>query len=374
MSKAMDVDFLQSEQLRGLVPLNALSESQWRELRPSLKIESLLAGQGVLRRGDCDQQHYYLLSGEVELADEQGNRELVMAGSLTGCHPLSPAVPRQHDARAVTDITYLRVDSALLDRLVSWRQAYQDLLLEQADSEEEQSWLESLLQSPLFRRVPVANVRPLLASLARVEQAAGTDVITQGDLGDCCYFLCRGRAQVIRDVDSDKQVLAELEEGACFGEEALLSEQPRNASVTLLEDSLLLRLDKQAFYTYLRAPLVASVSFGEAARLLAQNAQWLDVRLQDEYEQGHAHRAVNMPLHLLRLKARLLNPELTYLCYCDSGKRSETAVFLLGEMGFKAYALRGGVNDLPAVQRDALVGEVGAGYLLRSGGRIEASH
>lgn len=372
MNRANLLDFLQSEQLRSLVPLNALSEAQWRELRPSLRIESLLAGQALLRQGDCDQQHYYLLSGEVELLDAQGQREIVMAGSLPGCHPLSPTVPRQHTARAVTDITYLRLDSAQLDRLISWREAYQDLLLQQADGESQQ-WLESLLHSPLFRRVPVANVRPLLASMQRLEMPAGSHVIVQGDLGDCCFFLCRGRAEVIRDSDSDRQVLAELGEGACFGEEALLSELPRNATVTLLEDSLLLRLDKKNFIAYLRAPMVADVSFGEAVRLLAQNAQWLDVRLQDEYEQGHAHRAVNMPLHLLRLKARLLNPELTYLCYCDSGKRSETAVFLLGELGLKAYTLRGGLNALPAVQRDALICEVGAGYLLRSGGRIEQS-
>jgi len=61
--------------------------------------------------------------------------------------------------------------------------------------------------------------------------------------------------------DSQRQVLAELELGACFGEEALLADRPRNASVTLLEDSLLLRLDRQDFVALLKAPVVDQLSW-----------------------------------------------------------------------------------------------------------------
>ena len=80
-----------------------------------------------------------------------------------------------------------------------------------------------------------------------------------------------------------------------------------------------------------------------------------------------------MPLHLLRLKTRLLDQGKTYLCYCDSGKRSASAVFLLSQLGYSAYALRDGLDALPAIQRDALLCESGSGYLARSGGRTERS-
>ena len=69
----------------------------------------------------------------------------------------------------------------------------------------------------------------------------------------------------------------------------------------------------------------------------------------------------------------LLDKERTYLCYCDSGKRSASAVFLLAQLGYSVYALREGLDGLPAVQRDALLCESGAGYLARSGGRTERS-
>ncbi|MCY1429970.1 Rhodanese-like domain protein [compost metagenome] len=136
---------------------------------------------------------------------------------------------------------------------------------------------------------------------------------------------------------------------------------------------MLQRLDRRDFLELLKAPVVDEVSLGEAVRLLGNGGQWLDVRLQDEYERAHAPQALNMPLHLLRLKARLLDGGATYLCYCDSGRRSASAVFMLSQLGFRAYALRDGLDALPPVQRDALISEAGAGYLARSGGRVERS-
>jgi len=364
---------LNPEQLRSFTPLNVLSEQQWRELRPQLVPQHLLAGQLLFRQGDQARTTYYLLSGELLLRDAAGGEERLQAGSEASCHPLSPSLPRQHEVRALSDASVLMLDSANLSRLLTWRLAYHDLLLDLGSNGDDVEWLERLLENPLFAKVPPANVQSMLARLQKIELAAGSQIIEEGATGDCCYFLESGRAEVIRSAGSDRQVLAELEVGACFGEEALLADRPRNASVTMLEDGVVLRLDRDDFLALLKAPVVHEVSLGEGARLLAEGAQWLDVRQQEEYERAHALQALNMPLHLLRLKARLLDPQRTYLCYCDSGKRSASAVFLLSELGFSAYALRDGVDALPAVQRDGLLCETGSGYLARSGGRTERS-
>jgi CRP-like cAMP-binding protein len=364
---------LNPEQLRSLTPLNVLSEQQWRELRSQLIPQPLLAGQLLFRLGDQARVTYYLLAGELLLQSADGQQQRLQAGSEAGCHTLSPSLPRLHEVRAITDASVLALDSATLNRLLTWRLAYQDLLLELGQGEAEIEWLERLLENPLFAKVPPSNVRAMLERLQRIELPAGSTVLREGEAGDCCYFLNSGRAEVIRGADSAKQVLAELDIGACFGEEALLADSPRNATVTMLEDGVVLRLDRQDFFSLLKAPVVDEVSLGEASRLLAGGAQWLDVRLQSEYERAHALQSLNMPLQLLRLKARLLDKERTYLCYCDSGKRSASAVFLLSQLGFSAYSLREGVDALPAVQRDALLCESGSGYLARSGGRTERS-
>jgi len=364
---------LNPEQLRSLTPLNVLSEQQWRELRSQLVPQPLLAGQLLFRHGDQARLTYYLLAGELLLQGADGQQQRLLAGSEASCHPLSPSLPRLHEARALTDASVLALDSATLNRLLTWRLAYQDLLLELAQQGEDIEWLERLLENPLFAKVPPSNVRAMLGRLQRVELAAGSMVLREGEVGDCCYFLNSGRAEVIRGAGSDRQVLAELEVGACFGEEALLADRPRNATVTVLDGGVVLRLDRHDFFSLLKAPVVDEVSLGEAARLLAAGAQWLDVRLQEEYERAHAPQSLHMPLQLLRLKARLLDKGRGYLCYCDSGKRSVSAVFLLSQLGYKAYALRDGLDALPVAQRDALLCESGSGYLARSGGRTERS-
>ncbi|MDP2243963.1 cyclic nucleotide-binding domain-containing protein [Pseudomonas sp.] len=360
---------LNPEQLRSFTPLNVLSEQQWRALRHQLVPQPLLAGQLLFSHGEQVRLTYYLLAGELLLQGADGRQQRLIAGTEASCL----AVPRMREARAATDVSLLAVDTATLERLLTWRLAYQDLLLDLGQHHADVAWLEHLLENPLFAKVPPSNVRTMLERLQRIELPSGSILLREGESGDCCYFLESGRAEVIRGAGGEQQVLAELDVGACFGEEALLADRPRNATVTLLDDGVVLRLARQDFLSLLKAPVVDDVSLGEAARLLGAGAQWLDVRLQEEYQQAHALESLHMPLQLLRLKARLLDKTRTYLCYCDSGKRSASAVFLLAQLGFSAYALRDGVDGLPAVQRDALLCESGSGYLARSGGRTERS-
>ena len=87
----------------------------------------------------------------------------------------------------------------------------------------------------------------MLHRLVSVEAPAGQTLLREGEAGDCCYFLKSGRAQVLKAEGSGEQLLAELETGACFGEEALLEDRPRNASVAMIEDGSVLRWPGRLF-------------------------------------------------------------------------------------------------------------------------------
>src|SRR5690606_37189512 len=152
--------------------------------------------------GDQARLTYYLLAGELQLQSRTGEVEQLRAGSEASCHPLSPSLPRLHEARALSDASVLAIDSATLARLVTWRLAYQDLLLALQNSGGEVEWLERLLENPLFGKVPPANVQAMLERLQLLELKAGTRVLEEGEAGDCCYFLRSGRAEVIRGAGS----------------------------------------------------------------------------------------------------------------------------------------------------------------------------
>ena len=366
-------DYLSPAQLKGFTSLETLSAQQYSDLRTQLVIRPFLAGQVVVPVQNSMQTICFLLSGDLFYQFENGVELYIEAGSEESQHALPTNTAHSYTLIAATDCSVVMIDRARLARFMTWQQAVQDLLLEFEAEGEDIEWLSALLDNPLFSRVPAVNIRQMLQRLKCIELPKGIDVLSEGEQGDCCYFLRSGSAQVSQGVADQSQVLAHLSIGACFGEEALLSDSLRNATVTLLSDSQVLRLGRDDFLALLKAPVTEEVSFAQAGQLLNQGAQWLDVRRLDEYERGHAAQALHMPLDLLRLKVRMLDKSKAYLCYCDNGKRSQSAVFLLTQLGFQAYALRDGVDVLSLVPREAFLCEEGAGYLLRAGGRLERS-
>ena len=95
----------------------------------------------------------------------------------------------------------------------------------------------------------------------------------------------------------------------------------------------------------LRAPVLKEIGVDE----IPNEALLLDVRLPEEFQQGRLPGALNLPLARLRDQAHELEPEKIYVVYCDSGRRSASATYLLCERGFDARHLAGGVpaDEMP---------------------------
>lgn len=335
------------EVVRELVPLSSLSEERLEELISLASLESHPPGAVLFRRGELDGQAVYLLNGHVRLVfpDEDAER-IVKAGTDEARHPLGDRQPRRATAIAATSVTVLRVDANLLDYMLTWDQI--TALESSATAEggargaEGGRRLRRLLRALPFRAVPPANLRRLLERIEPVPVRAGDVVVRQGELGDYYYLIDRGRARVTRTIE-----LARLGEGAGFGEEALLSEGRRNATVTMETDGVLLRLSKDDFDRLLKEPVLHWIEADEARRRVNAGARWLDVRHAKEYHRFHLPGAVNLPLHELRLRLDELDPGTRYICYCRTGRRSSAAAFLLMQRGFDVHVLRGGLQALP---------------------------
>src|SRR2546430_7666253 len=68
----------------------------------------------------------------------------------------------------------------------------------------------------------------------------------------------------------------------------------------------------------------------------------LDVRLPSEHQTLAIEGTLNVPLYLIRLKLSTLDRKTPYVVYCDTGRRSSAAAYILVERGFDAYVLTGG--------------------------------
>ncbi len=208
-------------------------------------------------------------------------------------------------------------------------------------------WMLELLGNPAFSRVPATHYQALLESFSPREVTAGQVLITQGEPGDVFYLLRSGRAQVTRLAPSGKVVpLAEIGPGQTFGEEALLSGAPRNATVTMLTDGQVMCLGGQDFRDLLQSNLVRGLTPQAAESLARQGAQLVDVRTREEFSQGSLQGALNLPLLLLRIRMAELDRARPCIVFCDDGRRSATATFLLVQNGLDAHMLLGGLAEL----------------------------
>ena len=246
------------------------------------------------------------------------------------------------------------IDSDLLDVLLTWDQTgqYEVSELNSDGIDATGDWMTTLLQTKAFHRIPPANIQAIFMRMQRINYRARDVVIKQGTEGDYFYAVVAGKCIVTRETPLNKEgiKLAELGPGDRFGEEALIAEAKRNATVTMATDGTLMRLGKQDFQTLLNEPLLQWVTQDQAKDIVAKGGKWLDVRLPSEFQNFRIDGAVNIPLYFIRLKLNALDKSTPYIVCCDTGRRSSAAAYILSERGFEAYVLKGGLAATEAAR------------------------
>jgi CRP-like cAMP-binding protein len=336
--------------LRSFSPLDGLKSENLHALARKTVLRELTTGRLLFKEGDTDKRTYYLVSGVLELLHENRPVLVVRGGSPEARNPIAPANPRRYAARVVSDrIEFVSVDSDMLDMMLTWDQtgSYEVNELRGVGEEGPSSddWMTNLLQTKAFHRIPPANIQAIFMRMQRVDYKPGEVVIKQGDEGDYFYVIVKGRCVVTRETPLNREgiKLAELGMGDTFGEEALISDAKRNASITMLTEGTLMRLAKQDFRTLLNEPMLEWVDMDEARAVVAAGGKWLDVRLPSEFENYRLEDAINLPLYFIRLKLKTLERDVHYVVCCDTGRRSSAGAYILSERGFRASVLKGGL-------------------------------
>jgi rhodanese-related sulfurtransferase len=344
------------EQLSTLTPLAGMSKERLAELAEVAVVERAARGSDPLKGRLEAAQSIFLLSGELLLAFDGGGTQVVVGGSEDTFHALNRQKAKLSRTKAITDVDLLAIDDEVLDILATWDQVAASgsgdggSTMARAVRSDARlitgAFSLANLRTGAFAQLPVAHIDELLKRFERVKTARGDVVIKEGDEGDFYYVIETGRFQVERLVGGAKVVLAELKSGDSFGEEALVSEAKRNASVISLGEGELLRLGRQDFNDLLREPLLKRTNFEDAAERVRKGALWLDVRYPSEYQYDKLPGAINVPLAEVRNMFAVLDRSKEYVAYCQSGRRSAAAAFLFAQRGFKVWLLEGGLRSV----------------------------
>lgn len=155
-------------------------------------------------------------------------------------------------------LRYRRISPGLSERV----QRYYEYLWERGMVYDEQALIEELPPSiktdlyfsihggiiekvPLFREASEEFLREIVVALRPTVFTPGDLIVRKGEIGDEMYFINRGTVEVVSA--DQKEIFATLTDGNFFGEIALITNSPRNATIRAVDYCDLYTLDRDVF-------------------------------------------------------------------------------------------------------------------------------
>ena len=338
--------------LKKFAPLDELAQNRLDDLATKAKLVSLHEGRILFKRDEENQSCHWLVSGSMDLLDKEFNVVKLGSDSEPSLKMLDDNSTHVVTAIASSDCRILVIDKHAVDLALTLDHSGGVVVTGISEDEEiEEGWMSSLLQSHLFELLPPSNIEEVFTRFSEIAFNKGETVIKQDEEGDYFYVIKQGRARIDRQVGEKTKTLAEIGPGACFGEDALVSDAPRNATITMLSKGSMMRLSKDDFQHLLQQPVQEYVTLEEVEAVREAGEQKVlivDVRLPKEFKADGMESAVNIPLQVLRQNLTKLKQNITYVTTCDGGRRSELAAYILNKAGFDSCILKPEPNKSPS--------------------------
>jgi len=339
--------------LRSFVPLQAIPDQHLTYLLNKVQSRFLFKGaifQSQFIGRDC---YLFLYSGEVIVRTAYRPEQTVTA--TENLYPLAYQAYQAVEIEATTDSELLIFPALELKKLLCWSQMAEFQRVQIAGDptrDEDAEWINFILDSNLFFKVPPTNVSEIFSKLKARVVSSGDVIVTQGEIGNACYFIKEGVAKVeVSDPGSNtRNIVAKIGPGRCFGEDALVNKTQRNATVTMLENGVLMRLAKDDFLPLMKKDQARHVELDYLLAKIGQDEDCIiiDVRTEPEYEFGHLETAINISLDMLPLHLPRLDKKFEYILYSDSGFRSNAGAVALAKLGFNVSCFAPGIAELYA--------------------------
>ncbi|KAL0212758.1 hypothetical protein RCL1_006384 [Eukaryota sp. TZLM3-RCL] len=204
-------------------------------------LQSFPVGSVIIEQGAAGDYFYVVHSGvcEVYKEEEDGSRKKVTTlgpGASFGELALMYGVPRAASVYASSDVQVWALDGGI----------YRKVLME-ASIQKRRNHEEFLKKVPILDNLSDWERSQLADALEYCEVEDGTVIVKQGDPGDCFYFIKEGTCSIHKLVGDENVCVGQLREPAYFGEMALMSSQPRAATITAIGRVALLKLDRSLF-------------------------------------------------------------------------------------------------------------------------------
>ncbi|MEM9044368.1 MAG: cyclic nucleotide-binding domain-containing protein, partial [Pseudomonadota bacterium] len=197
---------------------------QLREFLLDAAVHAPDAGRHIIRKGDAGASLFLILRGSVEIPISKETRFTLPKGAFFGEMGLVMGRRRTSDAVAGSDCVVIEIPRmAALKLLASSEAARKNL---------NDTLVLRKIQTFLAPNITAEDVSEILDTYQIVNFSRGEEIIKEGDTAaDACYLIQSGSCAVSRLVGDQETIINYVPAGELLGESALLTGQPRNASV-----------------------------------------------------------------------------------------------------------------------------------------------
>lgn len=224
------------------------------ELTAELTVMTLLPGQTLVKQGAIADSMYVVLDGQlvVVIEDNDGQaqfRRLIGVNESIGEIALLTGQTRTATVIAQTEVTVFKLTKASFEQLSSRSPIVANRLADAITDQIRRRQLRTAFTtSALLKGADPELQHALEAEFELLSLRSGERLFQQGDPGASMYLVVSGRLKVVlEDKGKEMSLLRELGQGESLGEIALLTEQPRTASVYAIRDTEVAKLSRESY-------------------------------------------------------------------------------------------------------------------------------
>ncbi|MEM1277962.1 MAG: cyclic nucleotide-binding domain-containing protein, partial [Pseudomonadota bacterium] len=213
------------DNVKASIPLfGDLTILQLREFLLEAEVHAPDLGRHIIRKGDAGASLFLILRGSVEIPISKETKFTLPTGAFFGEMGLVMGRRRSSDAVAGDNCVVIEIPRmAALKLLASSEAARKNL---------NDTLVLRKFQTFLAPNITAEDVAEILDTYEIVKFSRGEEIIKEGDTAaDACYLIQSGSCAVSRLVGDQETIINYVPAGELLGESALLTGQPRNASV-----------------------------------------------------------------------------------------------------------------------------------------------
>jgi len=260
-----------------------LSPANIETFLTSSLIHPLEQGEVLCHQNTISPSMYLILSGELDISIQSDKETVLLAkrhpGELIGEISAMFMMPHIATVTAAQASVVMEIPAEIFVNMMTSNNDLHNTIM----SRSKKRIIETALRHvPVFRELNQTEFDELCYVSSMTTASKGELITREGDNEFCMYVICKGAVRVFTNVNDLDMTIALRRPGEYFGEYSFLTGQPRTASVSALTDLQLVKLEGEAFHSFMEYNEPTESSIKQTATLRKADLDQLREELDEK--------------------------------------------------------------------------------------------